>query len=111
MKETLKETEKPADKVIQERVLRRLGRPPGLHSVEVKHLWGKKYRVNVWTKTDTGEVMWSYSLQHSYFITMSEGNIMKANPPIERVYHKGESVEDSTKQGIGPKSHHNGASK
>ena len=111
MKEKLKKTEKPADKVIQERVLRRLGRPPGLHSVEVKHLWGKKYRVNIWTKTDTGEVMLSYSLQHSYFITMSEGNIMKSNPPIKKVYHKRDTIEDSTKQGNGPKSHDNGASK
>jgi len=111
MKEKLKKTEKPADKVIQERVLRRLGRPPGLHSIEVKHLWGKKYRVNIWTKENTDGPVASYSLQHSYFITMSEENIMKANPPIERVYHKGESIEEPTKRGIGPKSHDNGASK
>ena len=53
MKEKLKKTEKSADKVIQERVLRRLGRPPHLHSIDVKHLWGKKYRVNIWIKTNT----------------------------------------------------------
>ena len=99
MKEKLKKTERPADKVIEERVLRRLGRPTDLHSIDVKHLWGKKYRVS------------SYSLQHSYFITMSEGNIMKSNPPIERLYHKGGTTEDSTKKGIGPKSHDNEATK
>ena len=111
MKEKLKKTGKPADKVIQERVLRRLGRPPRLHSIDVKHLWGKKYRVNIWIKTNTDEPVTSYSLQHSYFITMSEENIMKSNPPIERVYHKGEPIEDPTNGGIGPKSHDNGASK
>ena len=111
MKEKLKKTERPADKVIEERVLRRLGRPTDLHSIDVKHLWGKKYRVNIWTKENTDAPVSSYSLQHSYFITMSEGNIMKSNPPIERLYHKGGTTEDSTKKGIGPKSHDNEATK
>jgi hypothetical protein len=111
MKEKLKKTEKSADKVIQERVLRRLGRPPHLHSIDVKHLWGKKYRVNIWIKTNTDEPVASYSLQHSYFITMSEENIMKSNPPIERLYGKTNDAQKPIKRGIGPKSHDNRASK
>jgi hypothetical protein len=64
-------------------VLRALGRPDDLRSVQVRRLWGVHYRVNVLTGPDAGLA----SIAHSYFLTTDgAGKILDASPEIVRRY-------------------------
>lgn len=68
---------------IGEQVLRALGRPPNLHAVQVRSLWGKFYRVNVLVGTDAS----CATVGHSYFVEADDGGgIAVASPLITRWY-------------------------
>ena len=67
---------------IGKHVLRTLGRPGGLHQVQVRPLWPEHYRVNVFV----GDAA-SARIAHSYFLVAdSDGNVVKSIPGITRQY-------------------------
>jgi hypothetical protein len=68
--------------LIASAVLRALGRPGDLRSVQVRWLWDQYCRVNVLTGEDASAV-----ITHSYFLTTDgAGEILEASPAITRRY-------------------------
>lgn len=64
-------------------VLGALGRPGGLFGVQVRRLWGDRYRVNVLVGPDAA----STTVAHSYFLVLDEaGNVHTTSPAIRRQY-------------------------
>ena len=64
-------------------VLSQLGRPGELHRVQVKPVFGGKYRVNVYVRADAA----SYRVAHSYFLEAdAEGKVLASCPAITRTY-------------------------
>jgi hypothetical protein len=77
---------------IREYVLRTLGRPPNLFAVQVHHLWGDQYRVNVLVGQDASSV----TIPHSYFVSMnSHGTFLGSQPRITKEYVVVKDVRDS----------------
>ena len=73
----------PAEAAIARDVLSRLGRPGGLHSVQVKPVWSGKYRVNVYVRADSA----SCRVAHSYFLEADgDGKVLASSPEICRAY-------------------------
>src|SRR5262249_4728360 len=69
--------------VIAEGVLHRLGEPNNLHKVQVKPVYGDKYRVNVYVRADAA----SYRVAHSYLVSADgEGKVLASSPDIARTY-------------------------
>ena len=69
--------------VIGGHVMSTLGRPPDLHSVQVRPLWEDYYRVNIFVGVDAA----SAKVANSYFlVTDDEGNIIASTPTIRREY-------------------------
>ncbi len=69
--------------LIAERVLHTLGEPGSLHLMQVRHLWGDHYRVNVLV----GESAASARVAHSYFLVAdSAGHIVTSTPNITKRY-------------------------
>jgi hypothetical protein len=67
--------------LIRERLLDRLGEPPDLLRVQVKPLWGRFYRANVFVgKGPTAR------MAHSFFLDVDGGAIVSASPAIARLY-------------------------
>lgn len=65
--------------LIEEQINHRLGKPYGLHKVQVRRVWEDHYRVNVLI----GENAASARITNSYFVESdSDGNIVKSNPNI-----------------------------
>lgn len=79
-------TEKPAAEnlgVIGRDVLRTLGQPAELQRVQVRHLWERCYRVNVYAGIDYV----SAKVIHSYFVVADDaGAIVSSMPPVVRAY-------------------------
>jgi len=68
---------------VRDNVLSGLGRPPGLHRVQVRRLWGDCYRVNVFVGDDPA----SLKVAHSFFIQADgDGRVLESSPPIARLY-------------------------
>ncbi len=68
---------------VRNQVIRSLGRPAGLLSVQVRPLWGTRYRVNVFAGTDVA----SAKVTDSFFLVTDEhGNILESTPKITRRY-------------------------
>jgi hypothetical protein len=68
--------------LIEEQVIHRLGKPNGLHKVQVRRLWEDHYRVNVLI----GENASSAKIANSYFVeTDSDGNIVDSNPKMTKL--------------------------
>jgi hypothetical protein len=64
-------------------VVRLLGEPGDLHTVQVRQLWDNHFRVNVFIGIDAG----SLKLAHSYFLlTDGDGNILESTPEIKKQY-------------------------
>lgn len=69
--------------IIGEQVMQLLGRPTGLHSVQVRKVWDDHYRVNVFVAVDAA----CSKVAHSYFlVTDGDGNIVAATPKITKQY-------------------------
>jgi hypothetical protein len=69
--------------VVRDNVMKGLGRPAGLHRVQVSSLWHSYYRVNVFVGPDfaTSKVV------HSFFLeTDGTGKILSSSPAITRAY-------------------------
>jgi hypothetical protein len=68
---------------IGKHVVRLLGQPGDLHTVQVRQLWDNHFRVNVFIGLDAG----SLKLAHSYFLlTDGDGNILESTPEIAKQY-------------------------
>lgn len=69
--------------VVCKNVMSGLGRPVGLHRVQVASLWDAYYRVNVFV----GPEFASCKVAHSYFLRADgNGNILSSIPAITRTY-------------------------
>jgi hypothetical protein len=69
--------------LIGEQVMRTLGRPDGLHRVQVRQLWANRYRVNVLVGGDAA----SAKVAQSYFLVADDqGNVVASTPPITKQY-------------------------
>jgi len=69
--------------MIAQHVLDTLGQPGDLHRVQVRHLWGDHYRVNVLVGADAA----CAKVAHSYFLVVdNDGNIIACNPKITGKY-------------------------
>jgi hypothetical protein len=78
--EQARQQRKPA---IVRHVINLLGQPQDLHQVQVRHLWGDRYRVNVLLGPDSASV----KVGHSYFLVADqEGNVLTSTPQIVRQY-------------------------
>jgi hypothetical protein len=67
--------------LIVRQIVQTLGRPAALHRVEVRPLWEKHYRVNVFVGADAT----STRIAHSFFLSTDEdGNIIASDPAIAR---------------------------
>lgn len=65
--------------LIGERLLHILGEPDCLLMVQVRHLWARNYRVNVFVGPDVA----SAKVAHSYFLVAdSDGTIVESTPDI-----------------------------
>ncbi len=69
--------------LIGEQVIHALGRPADLLIIQVRPLWGARYRVNVFVGPDT----MSARVANSYFLNADDdGNIVASTPPITRQF-------------------------
>jgi len=69
--------------LVREQVIHCLGQPPDLLSVQVRPLWGTRYRVNVFV----GASVASAKVTDSFFLVLgADGNILEATPKIKRRY-------------------------
>jgi hypothetical protein len=67
------------------RVILALGRPDDLIRVQVRELWERRYRVNIYVGPDVV----SARVAHSYFLeTDDDGTIVKSTPRIKRQYDR-----------------------
>jgi len=68
---------------ITAQLLQLMGKPGDLHSVQVRHLWGDHFRVNVLVGVDAASV----KVAQSYFLVVaSNGSIITSTPLIRRQY-------------------------
>ena len=69
--------------LIAEQVVHILGKPEGLHQVQVRPLWGNYFRVNVLIGADAV----TFRIANSYFVEGdNDGNIVKSTPKIAKQY-------------------------
>jgi hypothetical protein len=67
--------------LIRDQVIHALGKPTDLFLVQVRPLWGARYRVNVFVGADAA----SARLVNSYFLTADDdGKIVNSTPPITK---------------------------
>lgn len=75
------------------KIIRMLGRPPLLARIDVKHLFGFTYRVNVLVRDPSAPGMLeqvSLKIEHSYFVTEYAPNLeLECDPPVKRRYGRG----------------------
>jgi len=71
------------DSLVREQVIHNLGKPTDLLSVQVRPLWGTRYRVNVVVGANAA----SARVVDSFFlVTDADGSILEATPKIKRRY-------------------------
>ena len=71
------------DTLIKEQILHTLGKPGDLLAVQVRLLWARYYRVNIFV----GKGMDSARIAKSYFLTTdSDGKIIESTPKIAKAY-------------------------
>jgi hypothetical protein len=69
--------------VIGEQLLYTLGSPGDLLKVQVRPLWGNRFRANVYVGVDAAAA----KLAHSFFLEADgDGNILASVPKITRLY-------------------------
>jgi hypothetical protein len=82
-REQEKQTRQQRKTAIGKQVIHNLGQPGQLHGVQVRHLWGDHYRVNILVGLDAA----SAKVAHSYFLVADgDGNILTSTPKIIRQY-------------------------
>ena len=73
------------DRWIADRVFERLGRPRDLFRIQIRQLWGDKFRVNVYRETDTTQALPRIQMTDSFFVT-TDHDTMTSRPTIEKKY-------------------------
>jgi hypothetical protein len=69
--------------LVGQQVIHSLGKPNGLHRVQVRRLWDDHYRVNVLIGEDPA----SAKIANSYFVEADgNGNIVESTPKITKQY-------------------------
>jgi hypothetical protein len=69
--------------LIGKQVIQTLGRPDGLHELQVRRLWDDHFRVNVFIGADAT----SARIVNSYFVkTDADGKIVRSFPRITKLY-------------------------
>ena len=72
-----------AEERVRSAVLLALGTPPDLFKVDVRRVWERHYRVNVWI----GEKVHCTRVVHTYFVAIDDrGAIKSSSPRIQREY-------------------------
>ena len=72
----------PLEAAVRGSVMAELGRPPGPHRVQVRRVWGDRYRVNVLV----GDAA-SLRVAHSFFLRADgDGRVIESSPAIARLY-------------------------
>lgn len=67
--------------LLREQLLHALGEPTDLLRVQIRPLWGVRYRANVFTGAGIDVARISYSF---FLITDGDGNIVQSTPKLER---------------------------
>jgi hypothetical protein len=71
------------ESLIARGVLGELGRPRDLHTVQVRRVFGGKFRVNVFVRADAS----TFRIAHSFFLEADEaGKVANCSPPLVRLY-------------------------
>jgi hypothetical protein len=74
---------------IKSQVLAKVGRPLGLHRVEVCRHHNGNYRVNIWVQPEANEdfaLAISAHIRSSYYLKVSDtGEIIHSNPPLAKL--------------------------
>ena len=71
------------EKLVCEEVLNKLGEIKNFYKVTAKNVYWNRWRVNVWIEKWKEENYGpSYDITHSYFCTVQDNCIAKANPEI-----------------------------
>jgi hypothetical protein len=73
------------DRWIADRVFERLGRPKDLFRIQIRQLWGDKFRVNVYRETDTTQALPRVQMTASFF-GPTDHDTMTSRPTIEKKY-------------------------
>ena len=69
--------------LVGDNVLSDLGRPDELRHIQVRHVWGNRYRVNVFVGPDAAAL----TVAHSYFLEAdATGKIVTSSPVITKTY-------------------------
>ena len=69
--------------IVQDLVLGLLGEPPSFFGTTVVNVFDDKWRVNIWTQSYSSvRVTPVYSISHSFFLTIQNGEIVSSNPPV-----------------------------
>jgi hypothetical protein len=73
----------PLEDAVRGSVMSELGSPPGPHRVQVRRVWGDRYRVNVLVGDDAA----SLKVAHSFFLHADgDGRVLESSPAIARLY-------------------------
>ena len=80
--EPAKQAQEQRSGALAGQLLQALGRPTALYRVEVRHLWERYYRANVFVGADLA----SMRVAHSFFLEADDDNIIASTPPITRMY-------------------------
>lgn len=87
--EQAKQERAQLDAAIGSRVIQMLGQPDDLHRLQVRQVWGDRYRVNVITGADAVTA----KVAHSFFLVVDgAGNILASTPKITKHYELVESA-------------------
>lgn len=74
---------------IKSQVLEKVGKPPGLHSVEVCQHHDGNYRVNIWERLESmkdSAFSRAVHIRSSYYLKVSDtGEIIRSNPPLTKL--------------------------
>jgi hypothetical protein len=78
-----KQIDSAVAELIGEQVISLLGRPPNFFNLQIRNLWGDRYRANVFVGPNAAAA----TINHSFFlVTDGAGNITASNPPIARTF-------------------------
>jgi hypothetical protein len=82
-KETEQHKNERKTALVGRQVIHTLGRPDGLHELQVRRLWDDHFRVNIFIGADAT----SARIANSYFVkTDADGKIVRSFPNITKVY-------------------------
>ena len=74
-------------KAIEKYIIEKLGKPAHYSYMEVKHLWGEFYRVNVLCREKKAEsFMATFTRPDSFFMRVEDNKVESCDPKVVRRY-------------------------